>query len=520
MASNIYSCEKCKKLRNGMKYSRVLELPEMLCVHLKRFRHDLSYSSKIASPVHFPLRGLDMSAYLHRGKSKMSDFVQRKCLKILKLFIDCVSDVSTYDLTAVICHHGTVGGGHYTSFARHDSNDKWYEYDDQLVTLVSEEMVQSCEAYVLFYRKSNPQMVEYRAQAMQLLDACAEQPPSSDIRFFVSKQWLNRFNTFAEPGPIDNWALLCPHGALPPSKLAIQSQLIVPLTQPLWEFFYRKFGGGPVVNHLYECDICRRAAEALERRQHDELNMFQKLKDETTLTLYAISMAWLRQWQIFVNGGDAKEDPGPINNANIAGQQPDDMETVIRSVRAGSDYAQINSLLWRFFYSVYGGGPIIVLRGNPDEPAETAVFIANDQSSDDIPQLIDNTETTITIKSVEPILPLETAIVPSKPVKVAKNVSFEDDGTSSPVECADTNSIASADTLISNGSTHSQPSSLQSSKSTTITPAATSTISKVSDIVGKKDKRHHRGAITASGLFGAEGMLTLLLIKQKIGVEF
>lgn len=50
-----------------MKFSRVLELPEMLCVHLKRFRHDLSYSSKIASPVNFPLKGLDMSAYLHKG---------------------------------------------------------------------------------------------------------------------------------------------------------------------------------------------------------------------------------------------------------------------------------------------------------------------------------------------------------------------------------------------------------------------------------------------------------------------
>lgn len=62
-----FSCEKCNKLRNGIKYSRVLELPEMLCVHLKRFRHDLSYSSKITSTVHFPLHELDMSAFLHKG---------------------------------------------------------------------------------------------------------------------------------------------------------------------------------------------------------------------------------------------------------------------------------------------------------------------------------------------------------------------------------------------------------------------------------------------------------------------
>lgn len=429
---------------------------------------------------------------------------------ILYCIADCVSDVSIYDLTAVICHHGTVGGGHYTSFARHDSNDKWYEYDDQLVTLVSEEMVQSCEAYVLFYRKSNPQMIEYRAQALQLLDACAEQAPSSDIRFFVSKQWLNRFNTFAEPGPIDNWALLCPHGALPPSKLAMHSQLVVPLPQPLWEFFYRKFGGGPVCNHLYECDICRRAAEALERRQQDELNMFQGLKDETTQTLYAISMAWFRQWQIFVGGGESKDDPGPISNVSIAGQQRDDFDTFIRSVRAGSDYAQINSLVWRFFYSVYGGGPTIVLRGNPDEPTEPAVSAAKEEL-DEMPPLMDSVETTTTtstIQTTEPSLAAEKVVVPSKHVKVVKNVSFEDDATP-PIESFDTTSVASSsvETITINGSTLSQnamQNHVQNSHSPT-TIGVVSSNTKISEIIGKKDKRHHRGAITTSGLFGAEG---------------
>lgn len=417
-----------------------------------------------------------------------------------------MSDVSTYDLTAVICHHGTVGGGHYTSFARHEANDKWYEYDDQLVTLVSEEMVQSCEAYVLFYRKSNPQMAEYRAQAIQLLNAYAEQAPPSDIRFYVSKQWFNRFNTFAEPGPIDNWALLCPHGALPPSKTVLQSQLVVPLPQPLWEFFYRKFGGGPVCNHLYECDICRRASEALKRRQHDELNMFQALKDETTQTLYALSMTWLRQWQIFVGDGDVNDDPGPISNLSIAGQQLDDCDSYIRTVRAGSDYAQINSLLWRFFHSVYGGGPTIVLRGNPDEPIESAVTPAHDEF-EDMPPLIDSSETTTTNKPLEHRLPTEKIILPSKPVKVAKNVSFEDDATT-PVDNMDTASVVSSsvDTFSSNGSAHSHntQSILQNSRTDNTTSALTNT--RITEIIGKKDKRYHRGAITTSGLFGAEGM--------------
>lgn len=166
---NMYSCEKCNKLRNGVKFSRVLALPEMLCVHLKRFRHDLSYSSKISSPVLFPLSGLDMRQYLHK---------------------DCKSKISMYDLSAVICHHGTVGSGHYICFAKHHPSERWFEYDDQLVTQVSAETVQNCEAYVLFYRKNNTQMTTIRNQAQDLVNSNIN--PSSDIEFYVSKQWLNR----------------------------------------------------------------------------------------------------------------------------------------------------------------------------------------------------------------------------------------------------------------------------------------------------------------------------------------
>jgi ubiquitin carboxyl-terminal hydrolase 20/33 len=70
----LYSCEKCNKLRNGVKYSKVLELPEVLCIHLKRFRHELMFSAKISNYVAFPLEGLDMRPYLHKGKYSLSSF--------------------------------------------------------------------------------------------------------------------------------------------------------------------------------------------------------------------------------------------------------------------------------------------------------------------------------------------------------------------------------------------------------------------------------------------------------------
>lgn len=490
--SNRFSCEKCNKLRNGIKFSRVLALPEMLCVHLKRFRHDLSYSSKISSPVHFPLVGLDMRPYLHK---------------------ECKSEVSSYDLTAVICHHGTVGGGHYTSFAKHELTGKWFEFDDQLVTEVSAEVVQNCEAYVLFYRKSNPQMTIIRNQAWQLNDMSAEQ--ASDIRFFVSRQWLNKFKTFAEPGPIDNWALLCPHGGLSPRKASIASRLVVPLPQPLWDFLFKKFGGGPACNHLFECDICRQAADALARRQNYELDAFSAYKDETTSTIYAISMAWFRQWQLFVAGAVTDDDPGPINNKTIANQSDN---PVSRGVKAGADYAQINSTLWKFFYNIYGGGPEIILRGNPSDefrtmavsPPPTAVQSNKEREDRIVEPTTDYTPSTqqeqhqpssMSIiaadadKPASQIAATPPQTVPSEAIakKISKNVSFEGDDNTSDREASigPSSSIASPDV----GQSSRRGSKHQHNQPNHIIP---------NEIVSKKDRRH-RGSIKTNGLFGVEG---------------
>jgi ubiquitin carboxyl-terminal hydrolase 20/33 len=32
------------------------------------------------------------------------------------------------------------------------------------------------------------------------------------MTFYISQQWIHKFNTFAEPGPINNYDFLCRHG--------------------------------------------------------------------------------------------------------------------------------------------------------------------------------------------------------------------------------------------------------------------------------------------------------------------
>lgn len=298
---------------------------------------------------------------------------------------DCKSLVPTYNLCSVICHHGTVGGGHYTCYARNALNGRWYEFDDQYVTEVTPDVVQNCQAYVLFYQKHNPQMKMLREEAINL--STSNPLYEGDIQFYVTREWLSRLATFSEPGPINNQDMLCPHGGIQHSKAALISQIAVPIPQPLWDFLYTRFGGGPAVNIMFECEICKRAADALSRRQLYELAVFTKYNGQhselDSTAIYAIAMPWLRAWQQFSRGITHKE-PGPINNEGIADTSLQKNST-ISCVRLGSDYAQLNAVLWRFLHGIYGGGPEIMLRSalSDDEADEIEIIDQDDEQVDD-----------------------------------------------------------------------------------------------------------------------------------------
>uniref|UniRef100_M3ZUK7 Ubiquitin carboxyl-terminal hydrolase n=1 Tax=Xiphophorus maculatus TaxID=8083 RepID=M3ZUK7_XIPMA len=333
---NMYSCERCKKLRNGVKYCKVLKLPEILCIHLKRFRHEVMYSFKISSHVSFPLEGLDMQPFLAK---------------------ESPSQVTTYDLLSVICHHGTAGSGHYIAYCQNVINGQWYEFDDQYVTEVHETVVQNAEAYVLFYRKSSEESVRERQKVVAL----ANMKEPSLLQFYISREWLNKFNTFAEPGPISNHTFLCQHGGIPPNKYQYIDDLVVIVPQNVWEYLYNSFGGGPAVNHLYMCAICQVEIEALARRRKTEIDTFIKLNkefqaEEAPSVILCISMQWFREWESFVKGKD-NEPPGPIDNSKIGVMKGGHIQ-----LKQGADYGQISEETWQYLLGIYGGGPEIAVR--------------------------------------------------------------------------------------------------------------------------------------------------------------
>lgn len=52
---------------------------------------------------------------------------------------------------AVSNHFGSMGGGHYTAYAK--NNQSWYDFNDSSVREISEGSVVSRDAYLLFYRR-------------------------------------------------------------------------------------------------------------------------------------------------------------------------------------------------------------------------------------------------------------------------------------------------------------------------------------------------------------------------------
>ncbi|XP_046437438.1 ubiquitin carboxyl-terminal hydrolase 20-like [Daphnia pulex] len=339
---NMYSCEKCKKLRNGIKFSMIEVLPEVLTIHLKRFRHEPLFSSKISSHISFPIRGLDMKPWLSR---------------------DCSSKITTYDLVAVIVHHGTAGGGHYTCYALNEPSSQWMEFDDSSARPVSVETVANCQAYVLFYQKRRTsEMEDFRRHIANLTQQELEARSNGGLlQFYISCKWFCKFKTFAEPGPIHNQDFLCPHGGIQPLKIERFDEVCLPVSAVVWEALHTRFGGGPACNRLFRCPICQQKQEVMDKRRREELDTFLELQrdfqnEKSSVPIYAIAMNWFRKWENFVKNRDS-ELPGPVENLPI---------TILRNgnriLRPSSDFAQLSAALWHLFHSHYGGGPEVVIR--------------------------------------------------------------------------------------------------------------------------------------------------------------
>ncbi|CAG2101490.1 unnamed protein product [Medioppia subpectinata] len=133
--TELYNCPNCKLKQRSTKRFWIRRLPNVLCLHLKRFRWNNFFRTKLDNYIEFPVKGLDMSSYV---LSNMHETRGNACGSTL------------YDLAAVIVHHGNgAASGHYTSYATHE--DSWHHFNDSSVTVCDEQTVSQSKAYILFY---------------------------------------------------------------------------------------------------------------------------------------------------------------------------------------------------------------------------------------------------------------------------------------------------------------------------------------------------------------------------------
>ncbi|KAH9322642.1 hypothetical protein KI387_017281, partial [Taxus chinensis] len=129
---DMWYCPRCKEHRQASKKLDLWRLPEILVVHLKRFSYSRFLKNKLDTFVNFPTHDLDLTRYVYCKNGSQSNL---------------------YELYAVSNHYGSMGGGHYTAYAKLIEENRWYNFDDSHVSPVSEDRIKSSAAYVLFYRR-------------------------------------------------------------------------------------------------------------------------------------------------------------------------------------------------------------------------------------------------------------------------------------------------------------------------------------------------------------------------------
>ncbi|KAL5018581.1 hypothetical protein ScPMuIL_004303 [Solemya velum] len=142
-------CPHCKKQQLGTtKTIGLWSLPDVLVIHLKRFRQTGLRRNKLNVLVNFPISGLNMSPHIlsRHSKSTENGIDPNKMAHLRE-------EEMTFDLFAVCNHYGNMMGGHYTAYCKNPVDQRWYEFDDSKVTEIGEKEIITRSAYLLFYQR-------------------------------------------------------------------------------------------------------------------------------------------------------------------------------------------------------------------------------------------------------------------------------------------------------------------------------------------------------------------------------
>ncbi|XP_019753105.1 ubiquitin carboxyl-terminal hydrolase 44 isoform X2 [Hippocampus comes] len=156
LEGNIYACDHCNSTRRrssskavllteAQKQLMVRKLPQVLRLHLKRFRKmcvilrwsGRNHREKIGVHVSFD-QVLNMEPYCSGEPSAVPGSPRAKRF--------------LYELSAVVMHHGKgFGSGHYTAYCYNSAGGFWVHCNDSKMNVCAVDEVCRAQAYILFY---------------------------------------------------------------------------------------------------------------------------------------------------------------------------------------------------------------------------------------------------------------------------------------------------------------------------------------------------------------------------------
>ena len=203
---NCVHCEKCDKKVPTLKRTCIKKLPKNLIIALKRFEFDYETMQKfkLNDLMEFPTN-LNMEPYTKEGLER----AEREAKLAEKGETDenvgklkYPKEYYQYKLRGVVVHSGVADGGHYYSFIEDRENDKWFEFNDNIVSdFSSDDIPDECfggeEKWGYNYRSNyvktrNAYLVIYERQTEfepedSDEEAPKEQETSEDVSMAVEK---------------------------------------------------------------------------------------------------------------------------------------------------------------------------------------------------------------------------------------------------------------------------------------------------------------------------------------------
>ncbi|KAF9584328.1 hypothetical protein BGW38_006853 [Lunasporangiospora selenospora] len=203
-----FYCDECCGLQEAEKRMKIQVLPNILCLHLKRFKYQeaLQKYVKLSYRVSFPLE-----------------------LRLFNTVDDMEDPDRIYDLNAFVVHIGSgPHHGHYVAVVKHQ--DRWLLFDDDTVETIDEsdihkyfgDSAQLGSGYVLFYQARDLDMntiapIQWAQQQLQQQQQQLQQQQLQQAPFPLTiKTALNGHNGTSpsglSPGDLD------PNGGLKPHR--------------------------------------------------------------------------------------------------------------------------------------------------------------------------------------------------------------------------------------------------------------------------------------------------------------